>query len=274
MKKMSFDEYITTVDSSLYNPNDTVTIINEIPDFIKTESFQEILSRTCSMLYGEYLLRTKYVINPDKILKDVMNLYANNAYKYLGLYQSTQFDYNPLHNYDMTERSHDETDNNHNTNNQYGAQENTISEGNRTDNVQHGAHTDSDSTPSITNTQQAATSPYDTNTYYNTNKQTDTLGAVNKTLNYGEYVDVATKGEMTTHGIQGEHVDVTTSKTLNSYTHYLERQGNIGVTTSMQLIQSERDLRDFSIYNIIAKDIMCLLCVRVEQPRRYVILNR
>lgn len=275
MNKPTLDDYLeSNSDSPLFNANDKIEILSEIPDFIKQLNFQTILVRTCSMLYGDYVLRTKYALHPDKVHNDVMGLYAYNAYRYIGLYNSTQFDYNPLHNYDMTEKSHDETDNSHNTNNQYGAQENTISEGMRTDNVQHGAHIDSDSTPTVTNTQQATTSPYDTNTYYNTNKQTDTLGAVNKTLNYGEYEDTATKGEMTTHGTQGEHVDVLTSKTLNSYTHYLERQGNIGVTTSMQLIQSERDLRNFSIYHIIAKDIMCLLCMRIEQPRRYIILNR
>lgn len=277
MKKISLDDYIADKVSDnlnpLYNPNDTASILKEIPDFIKDESFQEILCRTCSMLYGDYLLRSKYAINPDKIWIDVMNLYAYNAYKYLGLYESTQFTYNPLHNYDMTEKSNDNTFNQHNSQTDYGQQENTINEGNREDTVQHGQHSDTDSTPSVTNTQQATTSPYDTNTYYSTNKQTDTLGAINRTLQYGNYTDSATKGAMLTTGTQGAHTDVVTNNTLNSYTHYLERQGNIGVTTSMQLIQSERDLRNFSIYNVIAKDIMCLLCVRVEQPKRYVIIR-
>lgn len=274
VKKITFEDYlISNADSPLFNTNDTPTILKEIPDFIKETAFQTILVRTCSMLYGDYVLRTKYALQPDKVHNDVMGLYAYNAYKYLGLYNSTQFEYNPLHNYDMTETSHDETNNTHNSSTDYGEQQNTIKEGNRTDNVQHGQHTDTDNTPAITNTQQQSTSPYDTNAYTNTDKVTDSLGAVNKTLNYGSYTDSATKGEMTTTGTNGAHTDTINNKTLNSYTHYLERQGNIGVTTSMQLIQSERDLRDFSIYNVIAKDIMCLLCVRIEQPRRYVLIR-
>lgn len=274
MLKVSFDDYlISNSNSPLYNSNDNPNIIKEIPDFIKEESFQTILTRVCSMQYGDYVLRTKYALHPDRVHNDVMGLYAYNAYKYLGLYDSTQFEYNPISNYDMVEDGIDNTIKDDNTNNQYGRQENTISEGARNDSVIHGSHIDSDSTPSITNTQQVATSPYDSNTYYNTNKQTDTLGAINKTLSYGTYTDNANKGEMTTHGTQEEHVDVVVSKGLNSYTHHLTRSGNIGVTTSQQMIQSERDLRDFSIYSVIAKDIMCLLCVRVEQPRRYIIVK-
>lgn len=277
MKKISLDEYIESKTNDnitpFYNPNDTASVLKEIPDFIKDGAFQEILCRTCSMLYGDYLLRSKYAINSAKIWTDVMNLYAYNAYKYLGLYDTTQLSYNPLHNYNMTEKVTDNTDNQFDSQTDYGKQENTINEGNREDTVQHGQHSDTDSTPSITNTQQTSTSPYDTNTYYETNKQVDSLGAVSRTLQYGNYTDSATKGAMQTTGTQGAHTDIVSNKTLNSYTHYLERQGNIGVTTSMQLIQSERELRDFSIYNIIAKDIMCILCIRVEQPKRYVIIR-
>lgn len=277
MKRLSLDDYIFDMRSKdtapFYNPNEVELIMKEIPDFIKEDSFQEILGRTCSMLYGDYLLRTKYALNPAKIWIDVMNLYAYNAYKYLGLYNTTQLEYNPINNYDMVEQGHDETENSHNSTTNYGEQQNTINEGSRNDNVQHGQHTDTDNTPSITNTQQGATSPYDTNTYYNTNRQTDTLGAINKTLQYGQYTDTSTKGEMTTTGTNGAHTDSTNGGNENKYTHYLERSGNVGVTTSQQMVLSEREVRDFSIYNTIAKDIMCILCIRIEQPKRYIIIR-
>lgn len=277
MKRITLDNYIFSKQTEnlqpLYNPNDSASILKEIPDFIKTDSFQEILSRTTSMLYGDFLLRSKYALNTEKIWIDVMNLYAYNAYKYLGLYDSTQFNYNPIHNYDMIEKGNDNTNIENNNTIVYGEQQSKAVEGARNDSITHGTHTDTENTPQLVNTQQQATSPYDSNSFTNTNKTTDTLAAIDKTYVSGTYTDNSQKGEMINTGTINSHTDNATNKTLNSYTHYLERSGNIGVTSSMELIQSERDIRDFSIYNIIAKDIMCLLCVRVEQPRRYIIVH-
>lgn len=43
--------------------------------------------------------------------------------------------------------------------------------------------------------------------------------------------------------------------------HELTRSGNIGVTTSQQMIESERNVAFFSLYELIAKDIMKEICV-------------
>lgn len=43
--------------------------------------------------------------------------------------------------------------------------------------------------------------------------------------------------------------------------HELNRSGNIGVTTSQQMIESERNVAFFSLYELIAKDIMKEICV-------------
>lgn len=43
--------------------------------------------------------------------------------------------------------------------------------------------------------------------------------------------------------------------------HELTRSGNIGVTTSQQMIESERNVAFFSLYELVAKDIMKEICV-------------
>lgn len=57
-----------------------------------------------------------------------------------------------------------------------------------------------------------------------------------------------------------------TSSTGNSTRksqHTGRAHGNIGVTTSQQMLQSERDIADFSIYDVIAQDFASDFCLYV-----------
>lgn len=55
--------------------------------------------------------------------------------------------------------------------------------------------------------------------------------------------------------IEGSAQDVTS--------HLLKRSGNIGVTTSQQMIESERQVANFNLVKIVAQDLVKLLCVCV-----------
>lgn len=46
-------------------------------------------------------------------------------------------------------------------------------------------------------------------------------------------------------------------------THMLKRSGNIGVTTSQQMIESERQVANFNLVKIVAQDLIKLLCICV-----------
>lgn len=56
-----------------------------------------------------------------------------------------------------------------------------------------------------------------------------------------------------------------TNNTINSgnetTTHEFKRSGNIGVTTSQQMVESERRIAYFSFFKVLIRDIMCETCI-------------
>lgn len=56
---------------------------------------------------------------------------------------------------------------------------------------------------------------------------------------------------------------VATDRTYNNYTRTGTAKGNIGVTTTQQMIQQERDIAMFNIYNIIINEFINDFCVAV-----------
>ena len=68
----------------------------------------------------------------------------------------------------------------------------------------------------------------------------------------------STKSETSGNKLENEESE------SNTGTRDLERHGNIGVTTSQQMLQSELDLRDaYSFYNDIMRDVDTMLCLLV-----------
>lgn len=56
-------------------------------------------------------------------------------------------------------------------------------------------------------------------------------------------------------------VETTTSGDFDDNHRQLTRSGNIGVTTSQQMLQSEIDLRQWDFYNMIMEDIDSIMCL-------------
>lgn len=88
----------------------------------------------------------------------------------------------------------------------------------------------------------------------------------NTDMNVSNNEDINTFGLGTTSSdgrpIQKTNVDVTTTGVADKNYRELTRSGNIGVTTSQQMIQSEIDLRQdlYNFYNIIYDDVDSILC--------------
>ena len=88
----------------------------------------------------------------------------------------------------------------------------------------------------------------------------------NTDMNVSNNEDINTFGLGTTSSdgrpMQKTNVDVTTTGDAEKNYRELTRSGNIGVTTSQQMIQSEIDLRRdlYNFYNIIYDDIDSILC--------------
>lgn len=128
--------------------------------------------------------------------------------------------------------------------------------------------------------------PYDSETYYNQEKTTDSfdnyshtnelldrIDETNSTVNVPAKTDNKTTtvveniGEKTntqtatTQQQQQAHTDTVTGKEETTYKHENHTHGNIGVTTSQQMLESEREVALFNFVGIVAHDIIKLIAI-------------
>lgn len=128
--------------------------------------------------------------------------------------------------------------------------------------------------------------PYDSETYYNQEKTTDSfdnyshtnelldrIDETNSTVNVPTKTDnkittvVENIGEKTntqtstSQQQQQAHTDTVTGKEEVTYKHENHTHGNIGVTTSQQMLESEREVALFNFVGIVAHDIIKLIAI-------------
>ena len=128
--------------------------------------------------------------------------------------------------------------------------------------------------------------PYDSETYYNQEKTTDSfdnyshtnelldrIDETNSTVNVPAKTDNKTTtvveniGEKTntqtstSQQQQQAHTDTVTGKEEITYKHENRTHGNIGVTTSQQMLESEREIALFNFVGIVAHDIIKLIAI-------------
>lgn len=108
---------------------------------------------------------------------------------------------------------------------------------------------------------------FNTSTAVNSDTSTNGVDTVEThDLTFGETIN-----ETDTHDLTfGESVDETethdltyTNESDNSINRSLNRYGNIGVTTSQQMITSERKLWEWNFFNQVFKDIDSILCLDI-----------
>ena len=162
----------------------------------------------------------------DTIMRNVCHYLNSNDYKYVSLYNTTKFEYNPIENYLMTEveKINDNSifvkgGQNNTSNNTLGSQINNI-------------------------TNNSDVAPFDTSSFQPQNKDT-TLENIGQKIN-------------NTTDIIGNRID-NDDKIVD---RNLTRRGNIGVTTSQQMIESERKLVDFNLCEMIVNDISNILFIK------------
>lgn len=142
------------------------------------------------------------------------------------------------------------------------------------------------STDSGKKTSERTAAPYDSETYYNQEKTTDSfdkLSHVNEFLDRVDQTDSTVKvpaktdnktttvvenvGEKTntqTNTMQQQqkaHTDMTSGNEQVTHKHENRTHGNIGVTTSQQMLESEREVALFNFIGIIAHDIIKLIAI-------------
>lgn len=128
--------------------------------------------------------------------------------------------------------------------------------------------------------------PYDSETYYNQEKTTDSFDSYshtnelldridetnstvnvpaktdNKTTTVVENIGEKTNTQTATSQQQHQaHTDTVTGKEEVTYNHENRTHGNIGVTTSQQMLESEREVALFNFVGIVAHDIIKLIAI-------------
>lgn len=146
--------------------------------------------------YGEkYLAAYLQSLPASEITQRVVNYVNSMVYEFDTLAASTEQEYNPINNYDMTETGRDETRSN----------------------------ASGDTTSFST-------------TYDDSNTERET-------------------GKTSTSG-----------NTSEAFIHSLQRSGNIGVTTSQQMLQSERDIAKFDFIGYVAEKIITEYTTSLYHP--------
>lgn len=219
-----------------------------------------------------------------------------NAYKIKTLYETTVLVYNPIENYDRVEATTRETDTEFNggaRSNTKGAQSNSSSEstthGEKSGSVAYGAQSNTrtygeDSTKTeygqVTGSESTAraVSAFTTETCKNaeeTSRDTSTLQHSDTTTrqeredgeSLGAHTDSTTESAYT-DSVTGTYSEGQRTDSATAYTDTTDAtetitsriHGNIGVTTTQQMLQSSRDIANFKFWEWLYTDLVNFLC--------------
>lgn len=220
---------------------------------------------------------------------DISTLFDSRKYTWGKLYKTTLLEYNPIENYSMTEREKATTE----STNTQGAQTNTDTNDYGAISVAKseilGAQTN---TETATMGEQAKlttmnigeqvtegstineTAPYSSEGYQSDTKSIDSVTSGAKSDSTQEHNDAYTNTNEQTFGAKDNTYTTTTdgrkdilkkeigskSDTNNSTNNReLTRSGNIGVTTSQQMLESERQVAMFNFVQIVAHEVVRLI---------------
>lgn len=215
----------------LYNYDNTLFDGFNVPEgLVKQIAIDAILLRT----------RELEILYPDfTYMKNRITIWSNKyQINWKKLYDTTVLEYNPIENYDRME---DWTDNDDET-----------------------SSSARDNTRNTTNTVKNTS----TNEVLNSVNVTDQNTAFNAGL--ADHAKQITDGDMTENrnitntetGKDTENENINGGRT-GRHTRTGRAHGNIGVTTSQQMIQSERDLVVFNLYDVIAESFIENFCLMV-----------
>lgn len=215
----------------LYNYDNTLFDGFNVPEgLVKEIAINAILMRT----------RELEILYPDfSYMKNRITIWSNKyQINWKKLYDTTVLEYNPIENYDRME---DWTDTDDET-----------------------STSARDNTRNTTNTVKSTS----TNEVMNSVNVTDQNTAFNAGL--ADHAKQITDGDTTENGTitntetgkDTENENVNGGRT-GRHTRTGRAHGNIGVTTSQQMIQSERDLVVFNLYDVIAESFIENFCLMV-----------
>lgn len=223
--KMSFIGLANWNANLFHDMNWPDAFLGETPDLDKDAFLYELYARTAEL----------EVIYPDpNIMQQMISLWSRTRVPVWNhLWDTTQYQYNPIENYDRIE---DGTDvDTHSGTDTYG---NTL--------ARTGTDTVTD-TPDLLVSEAA----------YNTPTGGETLGLTPTSHQGGENVNETVYGSTDTTNGSTIHGHVITTD------HDLHVHGNIGTVTAQSMIQQEREVAQFSLYEVMIRDFMDRFCILV-----------
>lgn len=214
----------------LYQWDNTLFSLLSLPEGLDKDTLVDFILAECSDLEILYP-------NPE-VLKSLIGVWSvTEQYTWGKLYQTMILQYNPIDNYDRTETR------------TFASQAAGNSTDGGTDTVTS-ADTGSDSTTgSSTNVNQVKAFDTAANTF--TDREKDTVSNSGST----------TYGKTNTNTTRYGHTNGNTYS--KNDTENIRAFGNIGVTTTQQMIEQERETAKFNIYQVILDEFKQRFCVLV-----------
>ena len=191
------------------------------------------------------------VLYPNPVvMKNLIGIWsASCQYKWNHLYNTMLLEYNPIDNYDRTETR---TLNSQGSGTNSTGGSDTITEGGSDTVTEGGSDTASGNTTTTEKTAGFNSAP---STLVDKGQQT---GQQTGTTQYGKTID-------TDYGktLQNSYGKTGTDSFSRSDSETIRARGNIGVTTTQQMIESEREVADFNMYDIIINEFKQRFCLLV-----------
>lgn len=247
----------------LYEWDNTLFDLMQIPSALDKDTLvKNLIAETAEL----------EVLYPNPVvLKNLIGVWsAKNIDVWNRLYNTTQYEYNPIENYNRYETGSD-SGTGRTTHSGTDGRTESITEGgtereNTTSNIEQGG---SDTTTGadtkghwIAGFDAPTPTPTDDGLFKQTRDQDDATtqtqygrtedGEGSKTTNFGKTESVQ---ENKTYGQQ--------IATENEGEHTLHAHGNIGVTTTQTMIRQQREIDLFNIYDIIIEDFKMRFCIMV-----------
>ena len=262
----------------------TTDNLHEITEILKNAYSNLVVSRIFEnakgvLEYGEYGLGLMTI---QTILRNaILSALEKNSYKITKLYETTQLTYDPISNYDRTETT---TVEHNGTETDETIASNVLTKTGSESHTKGGDDTFSYSGETVTTPSGSTTTTHETTafneptTYSGDSKDTTTYSAAKTTESFNNRKDTTTYNtdEQTVYNNVKDANDID-SATTHSFNGRNEKttsniKGNIGVTTSQQMIQSEREVADFLWMDAVAKIITDAICIHTYyDPLEYYI---
>lgn len=205
------------------------------------------------------------VLYPDPYYyRDAITLWGRKNYWTFDKWiKAINIKYDPLNNYDRTEEWTDEHEgfDERNRSSQYSS--NGSSDSNEASQTNMGSESSSETTYGKKTTSELEVSSYDSTSYQPREKST------NQESGKDAYSDISSSGSNTegsSHIINndmGNSFEDTKGQDRSNNIHHGRMYGNIGVTTSQQMLESELEVAKFNIYDQIADLFISEFCLMV-----------